>query len=60
MSAAPSPEDITRLFVERSNAGDANGLAALYERDAVLGYPAGQVTVGRDAIRELWTEVLSH
>jgi hypothetical protein len=28
---AMSPEDITRLFVERSNAGDAAGVAALYE-----------------------------
>jgi ketosteroid isomerase-like protein len=60
MSAATSPDQITRLFVERSNAGDADGVAALYEADAVLGYPAGQVTVGRDAIRDLWAEVLSH
>ena len=34
---AAQPEDITRLFVERANAGDAEGLAALYEPDAVLG-----------------------
>jgi uncharacterized protein (TIGR02246 family) len=59
MTAATTPEQITRLFVERSNAGDADGVAALYEDDAVLGYPPGQVTVGRDAIRRLWTEVLS-
>ena len=26
---AAQPEDITRLFVERANAGDAEGLAAL-------------------------------
>lgn len=26
---AMTPEDITRLFVERSNAGDADGVAAL-------------------------------
>ena len=57
---ARTPEDITRLFVERSNAGDADGVAALYEEEAVLAYPPGQVTVGRAAIRELWAAVLEH
>lgn len=56
---AMKPEDITRLFVERSNAGDADGVAALYERDAVLAYPPGGQTVGRAAIRELWASVLA-
>jgi uncharacterized protein (TIGR02246 family) len=55
---AMTPEDITRLFVERSNAGDAAGVAALYEADAVLAYPPGSQTVGRDAIRALWEKVL--
>jgi uncharacterized protein (TIGR02246 family) len=57
---ATEPEDLTRLFVERANDGDAEGLALLYEEDAVMAYPPGQTTVGRTAIRELWTEVLSH
>lgn len=56
---AMRPEDITRLFVERSNAGDADGVAALYEEDAVLAYPPGGVTVGRAAIRALWEQVLA-
>ncbi|MEO3823817.1 nuclear transport factor 2 family protein [Actinomadura sp. B10D3] len=56
---AMRPEDITRLFVERSNAGDAAGVAALYEENAVLAYPPGSQTVGRDAIRELWEKVLA-
>ncbi|MCZ7417231.1 MULTISPECIES: YybH family protein [unclassified Streptomyces] len=56
---AMRPEDITRLFVERSNAGDAAGVAALYAADAVMAYPAGQTTVGREAIRALWARVLA-
>jgi ketosteroid isomerase-like protein len=55
---ARAPEDLTRLFVDRSNAGDADGVAALYEPDAVLAYPPGSFTVGRDAIRALWAQVL--
>ena len=43
---AASPEDLTRLFVDRANAGDADGLADLYEPDAVMAYPPGRETVG--------------
>jgi len=57
---AATPEDLTRLFVERSNAGDADGVAELYEPDAVMAYPPGQLTIGRDAIRHLWKSVLAH
>jgi uncharacterized protein (TIGR02246 family) len=56
---AMRPEDITRLFVERSNAGDAAAVAALYEDDAVMAYPPGGHTVGREAIRVLWEKVLA-
>ncbi|UWZ40261.1 nuclear transport factor 2 family protein [Dactylosporangium roseum] len=55
-----TPEDISRLFVERANAGDAAGLAELYEPDAVLAYPPGSVTVGRDAIRSVCERMLQH
>jgi ketosteroid isomerase-like protein len=57
---ARSPEDLTRLFVERANAGDAAGIAALYEPEAVMAYPPGQRTTGREAIRALWEQVLEH
>ncbi|MFD4369259.1 YybH family protein [Rhodococcus sp. NPDC058521] len=57
---AMQPEDLTRLFVERSNAGDAAGVAALYAEDAVMAYPPGQQIVGRAAIQALWESVLAH
>ncbi len=58
-SVARRPEDITRLFVERANAGDAPGLAALYEEDAVLAFPPGEMTRGRAAIEKLYERMLS-
>jgi uncharacterized protein (TIGR02246 family) len=45
--------------VERANAGDAEGLAALYEPDAVVAYPLGQLTVGRAAIQALYERMLA-
>ena len=56
---AHTPEDLTRLFVERANAADAAGIADLYEPEAVMAYPPGGVTTGRDAIRALWKRVLA-
>lgn len=55
---AARPEDITRLFAERAKAKDAEGLASLYEDDAVLAYPPGQMIKGRAAIRELYERML--
>jgi ketosteroid isomerase-like protein len=52
------PEDLTRLFVEYANDKDAAGIAALYEETAVMAYPPGSATTGRDAIRTLWEQLL--
>lgn len=60
MAGAREPEELTRLFVERANAGDADGLAALYEPDATVAYPPGKVTEGRAAIRQLYEGMLRH
>ena len=60
MKTAQTPEDITRLFVERVNAGDAEGLADLYEPDAVIAFPPGRLTQGRDAILELYHQMVAH
>jgi ketosteroid isomerase-like protein len=57
---AARPEDLTRLFVERANAKDAEGIALLYEENAVMAYPPGRQTVGREAIRKLWEQALPH
>jgi len=40
------PEDVTRLVAERLNAGDAAGVAALYEPQAVLACPADRPVTG--------------
>ena len=38
---AAQPEELGRFFVERANAGDVEGLVALYEPSAVLAVPGG-------------------
>ena len=57
---ARQPEDLTRLFVARANHRDADGIAALYEPGAVMAYPPGAETTGREAIRALWEKVLAN
>jgi uncharacterized protein (TIGR02246 family) len=57
---ATTPEELARLFVERANARDADGLAALYAEDAVMGFPPGQQTVGRAAIKAVLEQMLEH
>ena len=59
IAGAREPEDLTRLFVERANAGDAEGLAALYTPEAVLAFPPGNMTVGREAIRGVYEQMLA-
>jgi ketosteroid isomerase-like protein len=49
---AAQPEDLGRFFVQRANAGDLDGLVALYEPDAVLAVPGGTPAAGADAIRQ--------
>jgi hypothetical protein len=39
---AVEPEDLDRMFLERANAGDVDGVVALYEPNAVLGFPPGR------------------
>jgi len=56
---ALQPEDLDRLFLERANAGDVDGVVDLYEPDAVLAFPPGRQAAGRAAIREVYADLLA-
>jgi len=47
------------FFVERANAGDVEGLVALYEPEAVLALPAGQTAAGASAIEQFYRKLLA-
>lgn len=54
---AGAPEELAGLFNARANAGDVEGLVALYEPDAVLA--VGEVVAtGHDEIRGFYTDLL--
>jgi ketosteroid isomerase-like protein len=56
---AMDPDDLARFFVARANAGDLEGLVALYEPDAVLAVMGEEApAVGHDAIRAVYTKML--
>ena len=54
---ARDPQDLARLLVARQLAGDADGMAALYEADAILDCGGGRLACGRDEIREFYRGV---
>lgn len=56
---AMQPEDLGRYFLERANAGDVEGLVALYEPGAVLAFPSGRLTIGHDQIRRVYAELVA-
>ncbi len=51
-SGARAPEDVDRLFGERLNAGDVDGVVALYEPTATLVRQDRSAATGSAAIRE--------
>ena len=55
---AQHPDDLRTMFVELVAAGDADGLASLYEPDAVIAFPPGRLSQGRDAIRAIWASII--
>jgi ketosteroid isomerase-like protein len=56
---ALDPQDLALFFVARANAGDVEGLVALYEPDAALAGSDGQVVRGSEAIRLFYTAILA-
>ncbi len=57
--ATLDPQDLARLLIARANSGDVEGMVALYEPDAVVAGGGGRMAVGRDAIRKLYSELVS-
>ncbi|CCH35684.1 nuclear transport factor 2 family protein [Actinosynnema sp. NPDC047251] len=56
---AAEPNDLGKYFIERANAGDVDGLVALYEPDAVLAFPPGNLATGHAEIREVYEQFLA-
>ncbi|RRH96472.1 hypothetical protein EH240_22725 [Mesorhizobium tamadayense] len=56
---ARDPQDLARFLVSRQQAGDAEGMAALYEPDAILDIGGGQLASGRDAIRDFYARLVT-
>ena len=56
---ATDPNDLEKLFIQRANAGDVEGLVALYETDATLVCDDGEVMTGLEQIREFLVRFLA-
>jgi len=56
---AIEPNDLEILFVERANAGDVEGLVALYETNAILADGHGEVAFGLNQIRKFLVKFLA-
>ena len=56
---ATEPEDLSRLVVQRLNAGDVDGLVALYEPGAALAMPDGRLATGHGEIRQAYEGIVA-
>jgi ketosteroid isomerase-like protein len=56
---ATEPNDLGRFFIERANAGDVDGLVALYEPNAVLAFPPGSLATGHEEIRKVYEQFVA-
>ena len=50
------PQDLERLLVARQNAGDVDGMTALFEPDAVIDCGGGRLVRGLESIRSFYVE----
>ncbi len=56
---AKDPQELERMLVARQRAGDVDGIAALYEAQAVLDDGEGRQVQGREAIRAFFAKVVA-
>jgi ketosteroid isomerase-like protein len=56
---AKVPNDLEKYFVERANAGNIDGLVALYEPNAIVAYGDGETAIGLKEIRDFFVEFLA-
>lgn len=56
---ATDPNDLGKFFIERANAGDVDGLVALYEPEAVLAFPPGSLATGHAEIRKVYEQFVA-
>ncbi|MFD6162403.1 YybH family protein [Nocardia sp. NPDC060256] len=56
---ATEPNDLGKYFIERANAGDVDGLVALYEPTAVLEFPPGNLVTGHAEIRKVYEQFVA-
>jgi ketosteroid isomerase-like protein len=54
---AKEPNDLEKFFVERANAGDVEGIVALYEPNAIVA--DGDGAIGLNQIREFFVKFLA-
>ncbi len=57
---AKEPNDLEKFFVARANAGDVEGLVALYESNAIVAFGQGEVAIGISQIREFFVKFLAN
>ena len=51
------PQELERQLVARENAGDVDGMTALFEPDAVIELNDGRLVRGKEAIHEFFTKL---
>jgi ketosteroid isomerase-like protein len=53
------PQELEPLLIARANAGDVDGMVALFEPDAVLAIGGGKVARGTAEIRQFYSKLLA-
>jgi uncharacterized protein (TIGR02246 family) len=56
---ARDPQELARALVARQRAGDAEGMALLYEPQATLHGSEGRLILGREAIRDFYAKLIA-